>query len=213
MNSPVESHAMRIVVWDVPSAVAVGEKFRLKVGLKCCCACPLGGRAFEIRDADGVQVASGTVGSDTWLGSAALHFAEVEVRAPVVEGPHLWEIRVPESWVKAPESDAQVPHEQRSDTFRVRSVPAPKFLVSVAVIDNETRTSLHGASVVMYPYRAVTDDRGVAEMRVAGGEYVLQVSRSKYLASSRAIEVTGDVATTAVLDLQPVANADDRYVS
>jgi hypothetical protein len=206
MHSPVKPHAMRIVVWDVPSAVAVGETFRVKVGLKCSCACQLEGTEFAICDADGAQVASGTVGSDAWPGSTALYFAEVEVRAPVVEGLHLWEIRVPQS-------DGEIPHEARSDTFGVRSVPSPEFLVRVEVIGSEARTSLSGASVVMHPYRAVTDERGVAEIRVARGQYRLQVSRSKHLPSSHSIEVTGDVTTTAVLDLQPLTNPDDRYVS
>lgn len=199
-------HETRIVVWDVPSAVTVGETFRLKVGIKCSCACRLEGRAFEICDADGALVANGTVGSDLWPVSTALHFVEVEVRAPVVEGLHQWQIRVPAS-------DVEIPHEARSDTFAVRTVPAPEFVVRVEVIDNDARTSLNGASVVMYPYRAVTDDRGLAEIRAARGEYRLLVSRSKYFASTRSIVVAGDISTTAALDLEPVTNPDDRYFS
>jgi len=42
----VKPHATRIVVWDVPSAAVVGEKFRLKVGLKCSGGCRLEGREF-----------------------------------------------------------------------------------------------------------------------------------------------------------------------
>jgi hypothetical protein len=201
-----EPHATRIVVWDVPSSVVAGETFRLKVGLKCSRACQLGGTQFAICDAEGAQVASGTVGSDPWPGSTALHFAEVEVSAPGVEGLHLWEIRVPASKV-------EIPHEeQRSDTFGVRSVPAPELLVRVEVIDRDAQASLNGASVVMYPYRAVTDERGVAEIRAARGRYRLQVSRAKYLPGSHSIDVTGDVTTTVALDPEPLTNPDDRYV-
>lgn len=213
MNSPVELHAMRIVVWDVPSAVALGETFGFKVGLKCSCACQLAGKAFAIYDGDGRHVASGQVGVDPWPGSTGLHFAEVEVAAPGVEGLHQWQIRVPASTVKPPESDIEIPHDQHSDTFAVRCVPAPEFVVKVQVLDNEARTSLQGASVVMYPYRAVTDERGIAEIKAAKGEYRLLVSRSKYLASGCSIVVTGNVTTTAVLDPQPVINSDDRYFS
>lgn len=208
----VKPHTTRIVVWDVPSAVVANEKFHLKVGLKCSSACRLEGREFAIFDSERACVATGTVGGDPWPGSTALYFAEVEVEAPVTEAHHLWEIRAPASTVKVPGLDGEIPHEERSDSFGVRCVPSPEFQVTVEVIDKEHQTPLNGASVVMYPYRAVTDDRGVAEIWVAKGQYRLQVSRSKHLASSRSIEVTGDVTTRAELDLQPVINPDDRYL-
>ncbi len=201
----VKPHATRIVVWDVPSAVVVGEKFHLKVGLKCSSGCPAAGREFAICDSKGTHVATGAVGSDLWRSSTTLHFAEVEVTAPITEGHHLWQVNVPASAM-------EIPHEQRSDSFAVRSVPPPDCLVRVEVIDNEERTPLNGASVVMHPYRAVTDDRGMAEIGMARGQYRLQVSRSKHLASSRSIEVTGDVTTRVELDLERVTSPDDRYV-
>lgn len=63
----------------------------------------------------------------------------------------------------------------------------------------------------MHPYRAVTDESGWAEMRVAKGQYRLLVSQSKYLARSLAFEVMGDVRTTAELDLAPATDPNDMY--
>ena len=39
----VKPHATRIVIRDLPSAAVAGEKFRLKVGLKCSSGCRLEG--------------------------------------------------------------------------------------------------------------------------------------------------------------------------
>jgi hypothetical protein len=55
----------------------------------------------------------------------------------------------------------------------------------------------------MDPYRAVTNERGVAEVRVAKGAYKLYVSGPSYYRFERQVEVTGDMSTKAVLFLQP----------
>jgi hypothetical protein len=56
----------------------------------------------------------------------------------------------------------------------------------------------------MHPYRAVTDERGVAAMRVAKGAYQLFVSQTRYLTFGLPVEVTADMKTRAELDLEPV---------
>ena len=43
-------------------------------------------------------------------------------------------------------------------------------------MDAESGTPVEGARVVAHPYRTVTDERGVAEMRVPAGDYRLFVS-------------------------------------
>ena len=58
--------------------------------------------------------------------------------------------------------------------------------------------------MVMHPYKAVTDERGVAEVRVAKGAYKLFVSQSKYLTFGLPVEVTADMMARAELDLEPV---------
>ena len=53
----------------------------------------------------------------------------------------------------------------------MRVVSRPECLVTIEALDKESQTPLSGARVVMHPYRAVTDERGVAEVRVAKGAY------------------------------------------
>ena len=60
--------------------------------------------------------------------------------------------------------------------FGVRVVPAPECRVTVVALDAESRTPVEGARVVAHPYRAVTDERGTAELQVPAGEYRLFVS-------------------------------------
>ena len=56
----------------------------------------------------------------------------------------------------------------------------------------------------MHPYKAVTDERGIAEVRVAKGAYKLFVSQTKYLTFGLLVEVTADMKTRVELDLEPV---------
>jgi hypothetical protein len=56
----------------------------------------------------------------------------------------------------------------------------------------------------MHPYQAITDDRGIAEVRVAKGTYKLFVSQTRYIAFGLPLEVTADVTTRAELDMEPV---------
>jgi hypothetical protein len=56
----------------------------------------------------------------------------------------------------------------------------------------------------MHPYNAVTDERGIAEVRVAKGAYRLFVSQTRYLTFALPVEVGADVTARAELDLEPV---------
>ena len=87
----------------------------------------------------------------------------------------------------------------------VRAVSPPECLVTVEVVDQDSRVPLAGARVVMHPFRAVTDDRGFAELRVATGVYTLFVSQTRYLTFGLPVEVTADMTASAELCLEPVA--------
>ena len=56
----------------------------------------------------------------------------------------------------------------------------------------------------MHPYKAVTDERGVARVRVAKGAYKLFVSQTRYLTLGLPVEVAADMTTQAELCLEPV---------
>lgn len=85
----------------------------------------------------------------------------------------------------------------------IRVVSRPECLVTVAVVDKDSRVALPGARVVMHPFRAVTDDRGFAELRVATGAYTLFVSQTRYLTLGLPVEVTADMTASAELCLEP----------
>lgn len=193
----VKRHTTHVVAWDVPSAIVIGERFRIKVGIKCSSECHLANRDFEIYDHEGIQVATGTLPGDRWPGTTGLYVAEVELQAPASEGLYSWS-------VKGPESDVDTPHAEGSNSFGVRVVSHPECLVTVETVDRVTQTPLGGARVVMHPYKAVTDGRGIAQLRIAKGEYRLFVSQTKYLTFGVLVEVTADMTARAELDMEPL---------
>jgi hypothetical protein len=189
----MESHATRIVVWDVPAAVECGAPLRLKVGVKCAAECRAAGWRVTIRDAGGRSVASLTIGDATWPGTGALSYTEIELRAPDAEGLHAFEASVDADAEEGPT------HTAVSARFHVRAVPAPECLVKVVAVDAASRQPVRGARVVVHPYRAVTDEHGVAELRVAKGAYRLFVSGRDYLPFRADGEVSADVTIEAEL--------------
>lgn len=192
----MEPHATRIVVWDVPPAVECGAPFRVHVGIKCAAGCALKGRTVEIRDADGRGVASAQVGDAPWPGTS-LYSAAIELRAPETAGLHAWEASAPEAGGEAVDRPA---HARASARFQIRAVPAPECLVKVVAVDAESRAPLRGARVVVHPYRAVTDARGVAEIRVPKGAYRLFVSGRDHFPFRSDGEISADVTIQAELD-------------
>jgi hypothetical protein len=193
----VKPHTTNVVAWDIPSAIVAGDRFRIKVGIKCSIECDLANRAFGIHDHEGKQVARGTLAADRWPGTTALHVAEVELVAPSSEGLYAWSVR-------GPVPEPGLPHAEGSASFGVRVVPQPEYVVTVETVDRESRTPLSGARVVMHPYKAVTDERGVAKVRVAKGAYKLFVSQTSYLTFGLPVDVSTDMTARAELDLEPV---------
>ncbi len=193
----IQAHTTSLVAWDIPSAIVVGERFRITVGIKCANECNLTGSAFGVSDHEGAQLATGTLSGDPWPGTTGLYVAEVELVAPAKEGLYTWS-------VKSLASDVGVPHADGSVSFGLSVVGRPEYVVTVETVDRAARTPLEGARVVMHPYRAVTDERGVARVRVAKGAYKLFVSQTRYITFGVPVEVTGDMTTRAELDLEPV---------
>jgi len=193
----VKPHATHVVAWDTPSAVVAGERFRMKVGIKCSSECDLTNRDFGIYDHEGARAATSTLSGDRWHGTTGLYFAEVELEAPAREGLYTWSVR-------SAGSDVAIPHAEGSISFGIRVVSHPEYRVTVEAIDKASQTPLSGARVVMHPYRTVTDERGVAEVRVAKGSYQLFVSQTSYLTFGLPVKVTADMTARVELDLEPV---------
>ena len=188
----VTPHATSVVVWDVPSAIVAGERFRIKVGIKCSNECHLTNTDFGIYDDEGTQIATGTLSDQRWPGTTGLHVAEVELDAPAGEGLYTWSVK----------SDAATPHAESSTSFGVNVVSQPQYVVRVETVDKDSQAPLSGARVVMHPYRAVTDARGVAELRVAKGAYRLFVSQTGYFTFGLPVDVQADLTARAELSLE-----------
>jgi hypothetical protein len=197
------AHAASVNVWGVPSAIAVSESFSVKVGIKCSAGCNLAGRRVAIFDHEGAPVAVGNLRDDAWPDTSALHFVELQAKAPREKGDYRWR-------VETPESESGVPHAAGSSTFAVKVVAAADHEVTVEAFDAETGAPVKGAHVLLHPYRALTDENGTAKVRVAKGTYKLFVSGFNYIAYENTIDVADDFTIRAELAEEPEGQEDYR---
>ncbi len=189
-------HQTSVNAWDLPSAVAVGEPFRFKVGVRCTAGCNAAGRPVAVRDAEGNEVAAGVLGDGIWPGTTALHYLEMAAAGPSETGAHLWQIEVPASADGAP-------HAAGSAAVTLNVVPRPEFEVTIETVDSANQTPVRGARVVMHPYRATSDESGIARLRVARGDYTVLVSGRKHMPVRNRLEVNGNLTTRAELEPEP----------
>jgi hypothetical protein len=192
----MEAHTTRVVVWDVPVVVEPGAAFRVKVGVKCAAECSSAGRLVEIRDAEGQVVASGRVGDVPWPGTSALHYTELELRAPSVDGLHAREAVV----VATADDARELTHEIASAQFQIRAVRTPECRLKVIAVDARSRAPVPGAKVVVHPYHALTNADGIAELRVPKGAYRLFVSGRDRFPFRSDGQIDSDVTIQAELD-------------
>jgi hypothetical protein len=181
----------------MPPAIVVGERFGIKLGVKCSRECDLTNSEYRVVDHRGAHVAGGEVPAAHWPGTNGLHVAEVELEAPAEEGLYTWSAEALTSNHGSQQGGASI-------SFGVRVVARPEYLVIVETVDRLDQTPLRGARVVMHPYRAITDDRGIAEVRVAKGSYKLFVSQTRYVTLGLPVEVTADMTARAELDVEAV---------
>jgi hypothetical protein len=196
----VKAHTAHLNVWGMPSAISVGERFGLKVSMKCSSGCKLTGRELDIVDDKGAKVGAVTLGEDAWPGTKALYYAEFETDAPAEVGDHKW-------WVKVAATDIGLPHAAGSFAFPVKVVTSPDFEVTVEAIDSDKQTPIKGLHVLMHPYRSVTNENGVARVKVAKGTYKLHVSGFKYIAHQAIIDAESDVTARVELKIEPEERA------
>jgi len=199
----VVPHATSVNVWGMPSAIAAGERFSFKVGIKCSAGCKLAGRTLCVLDHDGAQIATASLREDVWPDTSALYFVAVEAQAPRTAGDYQWRI-------ESSGSEAGAPHAAGACTFVVKVVEAPDHEVTVEAFDTEKQTPIKGAHVLLHPYRALTDERGVAKVKVAKGRYTLFVSGFNYIGHESIIDVTSDITARAELTVEPEENVDIR---
>jgi len=192
----VKPHAIRALVWDIPATMVAGDPFTIKVGIKCSSECSFADKAFAIHDQDGVEVAKGQLSDEIWPGTSGLYYATVELRAPSSADLYHWSAR-------SAGKDLEQPHAEGAAEFSLRVVPAPECVVTVEAVDKLSQEALAGAHVALHPYKAMTDERGFAEMKVAKGAYNLFVAKAHYLTLGLPVEVTADLTARAELDPEP----------
>jgi hypothetical protein len=198
----MQPHGTQVIVWDVPATIECGETFSVKVGVKCSSECRPEGWTVEVLDNGGNRQASAATSGEPWPDTAGLHYAEVELSAPDKEGLYAWEAR-------APVDDLDIPHDRSVISFGVRVVSTPECLLTVVAVDLESQTPVEGAKVVVHPYKTLTDERGVAEVRVPQGEYRVFVSGKTYFPFRSDCDVKKDVTIRAELALdREVSDAD-----
>jgi len=168
----------------------------------------LTGRPLSIFDHEGAQVGAASLLDDAWPGTSALYFAEVEVEAPRRTGDYRWQVSSPGSDSGVP--DSGVPHGAGSFIFAVKVVSPPDHDVTVEAFDGEKQTPIAGAHVLLHPYRAFTDERGMAKLKVAKGTYRLVVSGFNYIAYESLLDVAADATVRAELMLEPEGQEDYR---
>lgn len=194
-------HATSLAVWDNPSPVVIGEKFRLKVGAKCTAACALTGKDIEIHDETGAIVARGALGETAWRGTTALYWTLVEMTAPADKGSFCWS-------VEFSAADLRLPHGGASCAFSFVTVMPPEHSVSVKVVEKETETPIHDAHVRLGVYRTSTDETGLARFAVPAGEHRLFIWKAGYEAPARTIKVNKSENVQVEAAVLPVENPD-----
>ncbi len=192
----VKAHTTRVLAWGVPSSIIAGEKFKMNIGIKCSSECQFANKDFAIYDHEGAEIASGALSSDLWPGTTGLYYAEVELESPSSAGLYHWS-------AKASGADSEMPHLEGATSFGIRIVGPPEVLVTIEAIDKISREPLAGARVALHPYSAVSNERGIAEVRVAKGAYTIFVAQSGYITLGLPVEVSADMAASAELDLEP----------
>jgi hypothetical protein len=200
-----QPHDTRVVVWDVPATIECGETFTVKVGIKCSSACRPDGWTVEVRDHDGTPRASATTGRDPWPDTAGLHYAQVELSAPDTEGLYTWE-------ATAPATALDIPHAEGVARFGVRAVPTPECLLTVVAVDADRQTPVEGAKVVVHPYKTLTDEHGMAQVRVPAGAYTLFVSGKQYFPFRRDCDVKADITIRADLAVDRELSDADIWI-
>ena len=196
LSITVTPHTTRVLAWDIPPTVVAGDGFTIKVGIKCSSECKFTDKAFAIYDHEDTKVGSGTLSGDVWPGTSGLYFATVELKAPSSADLYQWS-------VKSAGKDLERPHAEGAAEFSLRVVARPECVVKIEAVDRVSQEPVAGAQVALHPYRTVTDERGLAEIRVAKGAYALFVAKRKYLTLGLPVEVTADMTARAELDLEP----------
>ena len=188
-----------LAVWDIPQAVAAGQHFTIKAGVKSSSGCGLGGCRVTVLDGGGIVVASGLLGAEPWPDTEALYWSEIELCAPAVPGLATLTARF-----DAVSLDE--PHDGASRPFSVAVVPTPEHTLTVTVAAEDGPVA--DAIVRAGPIRVMTDAEGRARLHLAKGRHELAVWKSGYEAQPMPVVVDADAAVRVEARALPEENPD-----
>jgi hypothetical protein len=110
----------------------------------------------------------------------------VALAAPPNEGQWSWSVRF-----AATELD--LPHEDCSAVFNLRTVRPPEHRLTVRVVASETSEPIDDAHIRIGAYRAVTDPAGRAEIELPKGRYELFVWKAGFEAPEQTVQIDADI--------------------
>ena len=194
------NHEISLAVWDLPSPVVIGRRTTLKAGISCPCGCSLARTTIDVRDEQGATIGSGRIGPDVWPGSSALHWVELDVTAPDVEGAHTWTVHA-----TAPDEM----HAQLEGTVRVLASRPPEHRVTIDLIEQGSGRRLADVELRVGAFRATTDEEGRAQIDVPAGRYDVHAWKIGYDLLSIAEDITN--RTTLRLERAVAAQAEQPY--
>jgi Carboxypeptidase regulatory-like domain len=195
VSSQTVPHRTSLAVWAVPSPVRVAQRFAITVGAKSSDACPLGGAKVEIHDETGATIGKGVLGDTPLPRTDALYWTEIALDAPARDGMRCWSATFAAG-------DLELPHLGSSAEFSFTVVKPPEHRVSVRIIDADA-IPVEGAQVALGPYRAATDEVGLAVIEVPAGKYDLAVWKSGFEAASKRVEVAANLSLQFELTQRP----------
>jgi hypothetical protein len=189
----VSNETISLAVWDVPMPVVAGERFSIKAG-----ATAAAGQTIEVCDVEGKVVASGTLGHQPLAGTESLHWTTLDLPSPAGDGVAEYTVRV-----------ADKPALSR---FSVVAAGQPEHTLAVTVTEQDSKAALEGVEIRLGSFHARTDKAGTAALRVAAGDYQLQLWRTAHIAQPVPIKIDGDVNLALTMLHVPEEHPDARWV-
>jgi hypothetical protein len=188
----VKPHMLSVVAWDFPSPTILNSQFAIKVGVKCTAECRFEGKQVQVYDEKGAQVATGKLGETPLPQTSGLYWGEVKLLAPPTEDVYSWTI-------KFPTSGLELPHEEASTRFHFRTAKPPEHIVTVQVIDQDSKMPVKNVHVLVDPFRTFTDEQGMANLKVPKGKHEFFAAKDDYETFQTGIEVVGDITLNVKL--------------
>jgi hypothetical protein len=191
----VRAHLITLSVWNIPIPVTKGERFNVSIGAACSSACSLAGLDLCVRTEAGTQ--NIVMGSEILPNTKATYWTEIELQAPDDEKIHNWAVDC-----ELPKSDH--PHQIESAPFAFCTAALPENLVTITIIDDRDMLPIKGAYVMVGQYQTVSDEQGIAAVKVPAGKHRLSVIQRDYIFDDQEIDVTDHMAFTVTMSLFPI---------